>query len=147
MALPNNFSLIFGNKIVYKVGYWADNYCFNNDKGILGMIFQIFSETVFVINNSTNNVNDEMDLLELAFEIFFKEECNHSEFYILYSFLRIKKEAYLLKDPNFEEVEILKNNILNSSFSLMLSPLLKSIFSSIGINSFADNKQEFERLY
>lgn len=140
--------LISGKNIVHEFGFWKENYNLDkNDKGIIGMIYQIFSETVAIINNLSNNLSDEMDYLSLAFDNIFENKNTCKNLEIIFLFLKIKKDIFMFSKANFNEIEDLKDKIQKSEFSPMLLSLLKSIFSSVGINSYADNKLEFDRVY
>ncbi|MEC5395251.1 radical SAM/SPASM domain-containing protein [Bergeyella sp. RCAD1439] len=136
--------LVLGKNVEYEVGFWSNDMLASDE--LIGMTFQIFGEVVSYILNFSRNSTEELDFYMIAFRDLIKSSDKVNDRYnIIKEFLTIKTDIENHKN-DLSRILCLKNDITNSQFYYMIFPLLKSLFSSIGKNSFIDNRSEFNRI-
>lgn len=150
LALCNSVlkHLLSGEKIAYSIGKWEETYDIKTDPTMEPMVFQIFCETIGVINSVSTNVSDETYFFDIAFQgIDFDGATSDSSAIIIYDFLKLKKEFFLNELVPLEKIAAFQDAIESSDYFSMCIPLMQSLFSSIGRFSYTENKEEFRRAY
>ncbi|AUP81389.1 radical SAM/SPASM domain-containing protein [Flavivirga eckloniae] len=144
--------LILGNKVTYEVGYWYDSYKIENSPEMINMIYQIFSETLSVITNLSNNGEKERELFQTAFKgLIACPDIESLDENLLPLLIFVKIKAQLFENPDInkvrEELDSLIDVSLNSEYSFFMKSLFYSLFVTLGINGHQDNKREFMRVH
>ncbi len=139
--------LIFGKSIKFSVGFWYDKYDITNNYDMKGMVYQIFCETVQTITEISNTLHEEKIYFLTAFENL-DIISNHlsQDFIILSLYLKIKFSLIRSEIFDENEVEAWMNMTINSKWYSFTYPLFYNLFTSIGINNFTENKNEFKRV-
>lgn len=142
--------LIYGREIQYKVGTWYKKYNLNDDIPMIGMVYQIFSETVKVIADLSNTSTKENLLYSIAFNSLFQYKDTsgvHPQLLPIIDFLKLKFD--ILDEKGVDETELNNwiDDILESDFAYFGSSLFYSLFASMGVDSFVENKKEFKKVY
>ncbi|SFN24683.1 radical SAM additional 4Fe4S-binding SPASM domain-containing protein [Chryseobacterium oleae] len=138
--------LMFGKDIQY-IGYWIENYQIENDEEVMVMVYQIFTELVSVISKISLDQEEEVNYYQLAFKNMADAPDVLNEFRELVDFIKIKNSFHQSENIDQDNLEILKNDLLESKYVHMHYPLFKSLFISAGQNSYGSNKEEFEKVY
>lgn len=141
--------LIFGSTLDYEIGHWHKDYKIDGDLGMTAMLYQVFTETVRTITDIS--LNDEMEhkLFKLAFGnlIHFDKSNVSDDIRPLLTFAELKLSLIVHNEFDERKVNTWVEDIKNVSFGSLTVPLFYSLFSSLGINSFNENKAEYKRIY
>ena len=137
--------LIYGKEIKNHIGFWHEKYDIKEDINMIGMIFQIFTETVRDITTISNSKEEEEEYFNIAFGNLINKDVI-KEILPIFNFLLIKNNL-LKSNFNSNDIANFKESIVNSPFCFMCYPLIKSIFISINTNSYRENKKEFDKAY
>lgn len=141
--------LFMGRSIEHEVGYWYEDLDITNTIELIGLAYQIFGESARTITDISNSREEEKDLFVLAFGslLDINPESVSPELRPLLTFLDLKFS--LLNTGKFEDDKVNSwvQNIKKVTFASISAPLFYSLFTSIGINSYAENKAEYRRVY
>ncbi|MGQ8867527.1 radical SAM protein [Myroides sp. TSA_177.3] len=141
--------LVFGYHFEYEVGCWKESYNLLEDLEMLGMVYQVFTETVRTIVEVSFSKYDEKTLFEIAFKDLLSAENGSKikEISYLLTFLDFKSKIF---GNIFIAEDILEKWLdtgLKSEYGYEYKSLLFSLYTSLGINSYEDNKTHFKQLY
>jgi len=142
--------LITGSSLDSGSGVWYDRYRIENDPEMVGMIYQIVTETVRLITKFSNNEHEEYRYFTLAFgSLITNETPNHSlsELSPILKFLALKMNIPSSKKYTDHDLVGLKDDFLRTGYASMCHPLIKSLFLSLKLDYYAESKREFEKAY
>ncbi len=139
--------LIEGNQFKYNIGSWIENYNLTNDIEMLGMIHQIFAETVNTLVEISSSKYDEKYLFEIAFHGDFSHKNNFNKLSPLFSFIDFKTKIFSNIFIDEDILEKWLDEALKSDYAYEYKSLIYSLYTSLGINSYEDNKVHFKQLY
>lgn len=145
--------LMFGEKLDYSIGEWKEDYNIKNDCEMEGMVFQIITETVGVITNTSNNITEEERYFSIAFNNLDRESVivtdnqKNNEILLIKSFLSLKKDLYNSSTYNENEIIELRKKVDTSKYAFMCYPLFKSLFLSLKLSSYNESKIDFDKAY
>ncbi len=139
--------LMNGDKFKYEIGMWKENYNVSQDIEMVGMIHQIFAETINTIVEISSSKYDEKLLFEIAFSNIIQNEKTIPELLPLFSFLLFKNKIF--SNILIDEYVLQKwlNTAIESDYAYEYKSLIYSLYTSLGINSYEDNKLHFRQLY
>lgn len=142
--------LILGTSLDLGFGKWCNNYNIDNDRykeGILTLVYQIFTETIFTITEIADDLKYEEEMVNNAFQsIFINMNHNFSELFSpLINFLILKKSIY---NNKLDEETLSKwiDDAINNQYGYMMKAMFYNIFACIGENDFVTNKKEYKRV-
>lgn len=142
--------LITGSSLEPGVGLWYNSYEIEHNIEMIGMIYQIITETIRVITQISNNQQEEYDYFSLAFGSILSSELLESapsDLLPVLKFLAFKMKRTLANSYMDYHSANLKDELLSTSYAYMCPPLIKSLFLSLNLDSYTESKKEFDKAY